>query len=100
MNMLNILIFFVTEIRQSLYEGLQQRNVPGSWEHIIDQRGMFSYTGIVKHDCEALREDYHIYMLSDGRISLAGVFAYILICLSVPFLLKLFAAHDYSILQA
>lgn len=37
------------------------------------QRGMFSYTGIPKHVVQQLKDDHHIYMLSNGRISLAGL---------------------------
>ena len=34
---------------------------------------MFSYTGIAPPAVATLKAEYHIYMLSDGRISLAGL---------------------------
>lgn len=43
------------------------------WQHIVKQRGMFSYTGIPGSAVTKLKNEYHIYMLMDGRISLAGL---------------------------
>lgn len=34
---------------------------------------MFSYTGLGKAQCKHLREKMHIYLLMDGRISMAGI---------------------------
>lgn len=36
----------IKEMRTSLYERLVQKGTPGSWEHITNQIGMFSYTGL------------------------------------------------------
>lgn len=36
----------IKSIRKSLYAELVRLNTPGSWNHIIDQIGMFSYTGL------------------------------------------------------
>jgi len=47
--------------------------VKGTWEHVIKQRGMFSYTGLDADTVEKLKSEFHIYMLKDGRISLAGL---------------------------
>ena len=33
---------------------------------------MFSYTGLTPAEVTILRERFHIYMLSSGRISVAG----------------------------
>lgn len=33
---------------------------------------MFSYTGLTPCEVEALRKEFHIYILSSGRISIAG----------------------------
>lgn len=35
--------------------------------------GMFSYTGIPASAVAVLKERYHIYLLDNGRISLAGL---------------------------
>ena len=58
-------------MRRALYDELQRLQTPGTWEHIINQIGMFSYTGLTKEQVRLLRE-YHIYLLDSGRISIAG----------------------------
>jgi len=60
-------------VRKALYDSLVKNDVLGTWEHVINQRGMFSYSGIPAWAVQQLRERYHIYMLSNGRISLAGL---------------------------
>jgi aspartate/tyrosine/aromatic aminotransferase len=60
-------------VREKLYHALVRLNVKGTWEHVIKQRGMFSYTGISPEVVQRLKEQNHIYMLSNGRISLAGL---------------------------
>lgn len=63
----------IKAMREGLYEALKERNVPGDWSHIIKQIGMFSYTGLTEAQCRRLVEEFHIYLLSSGRISMAGV---------------------------
>lgn len=46
---------------------------PGSWKHITEQIGMFSYTGLSEAQVLKLREGSHIYMTKNGRISMAGL---------------------------
>ncbi len=33
-------------MRRMLYEKLKALGTPGTWEHIVTQTGMFSYTGL------------------------------------------------------
>jgi len=63
----------ILEVRGLLRSGLEQKGTPGKWNHITDQIGMFSYTGLSEKACEALTQDHHIYLLKSGRISLAGL---------------------------
>jgi aspartate aminotransferase len=63
----------IVEVRQTLRKGLERKQTPGTWNHITDQIGMFSYTGLTKDQCEQLIKEKHIYMLKNGRISLAGL---------------------------
>lgn len=60
-------------VRSLLYEKLKEKNVRGNWEHIVKQKGMFSFSGIRGENVERLKKDHHIYFLSDGRISLSGL---------------------------
>lgn len=38
----------IKEMRQKLYDSLVEVGAPGDWTHIINQIGMFSYTGLTK----------------------------------------------------
>jgi len=60
-------------VRKSLREGLEKKGTPGTWNHITDQIGMFSFTGLTQAHCERLIKEHHIYLLKSGRISLAGL---------------------------
>lgn len=60
-------------IRKDIYDGLIRRKTPGSWGHILEQHGMFSFTGLTPAQCKRLVEKWHIYILETGRLSLAGV---------------------------
>jgi len=60
-------------MRSSIRRKLEQLGTPGSWQHVTDQIGMFSFTGLTKAQVMYVRDKYHIYMLTSGRISIAGL---------------------------
>jgi aspartate/tyrosine/aromatic aminotransferase len=60
----------IIEVRDLLRKKLEELKTPGTWEHITDQIGMFSYTGLNEKTCESLINKHHVYMLKNGRISL------------------------------
>jgi aspartate aminotransferase len=61
------------DMRQGLYNKIVQSGSKHSWKHVIDQIGMFAYTGLNKEMVEELRNTYGIYMTADGRISICGL---------------------------
>lgn len=63
----------IHEMRHLLRTGLEKKGTPGTWSHVTDQIGMFSFTGLTPAQCEALINEHHIYLLKSGRISLAGL---------------------------
>ncbi|CAE7825968.1 ASP1 [Symbiodinium microadriaticum] len=63
----------LSAIRLLLFDCMIKYDVPGNWEHIVAQRGMFTFSGIPPWAVERLQQEHHIYMLSNGRISLAGL---------------------------
>ncbi|KAF5577519.1 aspartate aminotransferase cytoplasmic [Fusarium pseudocircinatum] len=63
----------IRAMRKKLYDELVRLGTPGDWSHIVNQTGMFGYTGISKPQIERLEEQYHIYMANTSRISLAGL---------------------------
>lgn len=62
------------ECRVRLREELEKIGTPGTWNHITDQIGMFSYTGLTAKQCEYLTKEWHIYLLKSGRISIVTPF--------------------------
>jgi aspartate aminotransferase, cytoplasmic len=62
----------LNHVRTTLHSSLVQ-NVPGNWDHLLIQRGMFSFTGLSREVIAVLQRDHHVYMLDNGRISLAGL---------------------------
>ncbi|KAI8897834.1 pyridoxal phosphate-dependent transferase [Globomyces pollinis-pini] len=63
----------IIEMRQALFASLTSLKTPGTWNHIVDQIGMFSFTGLNAAQVKVLRDKYHVYMTSNGRISMAGL---------------------------
>lgn len=60
-------------MRTALRNEIESLNTPGQWNHITDQIGMFSFTGLNSAQCERMVGHHHIYMLGNGRISMAGL---------------------------
>lgn len=63
----------IKEMRSALRNKLEELGTPGTWNHITDQIGMFSFTGLTEAQVMKLREDSHVYMTKNGRISMAGL---------------------------
>ncbi|KAJ2389902.1 Aspartate aminotransferase, cytoplasmic, partial [Coemansia sp. RSA 2559] len=63
----------IKTMRDALRDRLVALGTPGSWDHVANQIGMFSFTGLSKAQVEVLREQYHMYLTEDGRISVAGL---------------------------
>lgn len=63
----------IIKMRTALHAQLLAQKTPGTWTHIIDQNGMFSYTGLNESQVQFLIKKYHIYLLSSGRINMCGL---------------------------
>ncbi|KAK9148759.1 hypothetical protein Scep_007516 [Stephania cephalantha] len=63
----------IISMRKELSDALRVRGTPGDWSHIIKQIGMFTFTGLNQEQVAFMTKEYHIYMTSDGRISMAGL---------------------------
>ncbi|KAI9303491.1 aspartate aminotransferase [Cunninghamella echinulata] len=44
-----------------------------NWEHITNQIGMFCYSGMTPEQVDQLKDNWHVYLTRDGRISMAGI---------------------------
>lgn len=63
----------ITEMRQLLRQNLEQIGTKGTWDHVTTQIGMFSFTGLTPAQSQAMVKTHHIYMTTNGRISVAGL---------------------------
>ncbi|KAH8809060.1 pyridoxal phosphate-dependent transferase [Xylogone sp. PMI_703] len=63
----------IISMRKALRSKLEELGTPGKWNHITDQIGMFSFTGLTEKQVAKLREEAHVYMTKNGRISMAGL---------------------------
>jgi len=60
-------------MRNELRSRLEKLGTPGQWNHITDQIGMFSFTGLSPDQCNFLKNERSCYLMSNGRISMAGL---------------------------
>lgn len=72
-NSVKIMANRIKEMRQQLYNKLKALGTPGTWEHIITQIGMFSFTGLNPSQVDFLVKNYHIYLIKQGRINMCGL---------------------------
>ncbi|RMZ81365.1 hypothetical protein DV738_g2243, partial [Chaetothyriales sp. CBS 135597] len=63
----------ILDMRKGLKAELDRLGTPGNWDHIVNQIGMFSFTGLTEAQVLAIRSKWHVYMTKNGRISMAGL---------------------------
>jgi aspartate/tyrosine/aromatic aminotransferase len=63
----------IIDMRTALKAELDRLGTPGNWDHVVSQIGMFSFTGLTPEQSDAMVDKHHVYMLRNGRISMAGV---------------------------
>ncbi|KAF9001865.1 pyridoxal phosphate-dependent transferase [Cyathus striatus] len=64
----------IIDMRNELFRILtEELKTPGNWNHIVNQIGMFSFTGLNGAQSKELIEKAHIYLTTNGRISMAGL---------------------------
>ncbi|MVT06025.1 aromatic amino acid aminotransferase [Enterobacter sp. 10-1] len=63
----------ILAMRQELVNVLKDA-VPGvNFDYLLKQRGMFSYTGFSAAQVDRLREEFGVYLISSGRMCVAGL---------------------------
>lgn len=63
----------IIEMRQALKQSLKDAGSVRNWDHITNQIGMFSFTGLSPEQCDIMTKDHSIFLTRNGRISMAGV---------------------------
>ncbi|MBN3326704.1 AATC protein, partial [Atractosteus spatula] len=60
-------------MRAQLKAKLLALGTPGTWDHITQQIGMFSFTGLNPKQVEYLIKEKHVYLMASGRINMCGL---------------------------
>lgn len=63
----------IIEMRKALKSELDHLETPGNWDHITNQIGMFSFTGLTEKQVAEMQSKWHVYLTKNGRISMAGL---------------------------
>lgn len=63
----------IRETRQSLVKKLKEKAPSHDFDFVMQQRGMFSYSGLTKAQVERLRDEFSIYAVDTGRICVAAL---------------------------
>lgn len=63
----------ILAMRQTLVDVLKDA-VPGhNFDYLLQQRGMFSYTGFSAQQVDRLRDEFGVYLIASGRMCVAGL---------------------------
>jgi aromatic-amino-acid transaminase len=63
----------IREMRKALVEKLKAQAPAHNFDFVIQQRGMFSYSGLTKPQVDRLRDEFSIYAVDTGRICVAAL---------------------------
>ncbi|WP_435236066.1 aromatic amino acid transaminase [Psychromonas sp. PT13] len=63
----------IDSMRQHLHQQLKSIAPQKDFNFLIEQKGMFSYTGFSHQLVDQLRENHGIYLIASGRMCLAGL---------------------------
>ncbi|MDO2950897.1 amino acid aminotransferase [Aeromonas simiae] len=63
----------IREMRELLVAKLAERGVNQDFSFIARQNGMFSFSGLSKEQVARLKDEFAIYIVGSGRISVAGI---------------------------
>ncbi|WP_350357269.1 amino acid aminotransferase [Paraburkholderia fungorum] len=63
----------IHEVRSQLRQMLLELRPSGSYDYLVQQTGMFAYTGLSNAQVNALKDEYGVYAVGSGRICVAGL---------------------------
>ncbi|MEZ4375595.1 MAG: amino acid aminotransferase [Polyangiaceae bacterium] len=61
------------ELRVSLVDALKASGAKRDFGFMLNQKGMFSYTGLAPAEVDQLTQKHGVYMVRSGRINVAGI---------------------------
>ena len=63
----------ILEMRQTLVNVLAEALPGKDFSYLLQQRGMFSYTGLSAEQVDRLRNEFGVYLIASGRICMSGL---------------------------
>lgn len=63
----------IRRMREQFVETLKAAGVEQDFSFLIRQKGMFSFSGLTAQQVRRLRDEHAVYMVANGRISVAGM---------------------------
>ncbi len=63
----------IIDMRSALVNALKGSRPNCHFDYLLQQRGMFSYTGFSAAQVDRLREEFGVYLIASGRMCMAGV---------------------------
>jgi aspartate/tyrosine/aromatic aminotransferase len=63
----------IGEMRRGLVEGMRRHAANHDFSFLLDQQGMFSYSGLSPMQVDRLKSEHSIYIVGSGRINVAGI---------------------------
>jgi aspartate aminotransferase len=63
----------IRSMREKLVDRLSAVGSKHDWSHIVQQNGMFCFSGLTPDQVAALAKNHSVYLTLNGRISMAGV---------------------------
>ena len=59
--------------RAAFVDAVRAAGIPGDWEPLRGQRGMFALLGLTTAQVARLRDEHAVYLVGNGRINVAGL---------------------------
>jgi len=63
----------IKSMREQLVAKLKAAGIETNFDFVLEQKGMFSYSGLKPEQVDALREQHGIYAVGSGRICVAAL---------------------------
>lgn len=63
----------IHRMRELFVEQMKATGCPADFSFLLDQRGMFSFSGLTPMQVDSLRTEHAIYIVGSGRINVAGI---------------------------
>ncbi|KPU82691.1 aromatic amino acid aminotransferase [Psychromonas sp. PRT-SC03] len=63
----------IKEMRALFVTTLKEKGISGDYSFIARQNGMFSFSGLSKQQVQRLKDEFAVYIVGSGRISVAGM---------------------------